>query len=99
MGQTDLNLQKLTEHDLEIKYIKNQVDKLDEKIDRVLAEIQDLRAQSLKGNYDKRILALESTTEELVSSKNKIVGAMAICGVIGTFLGVVGSWVIEFLKK
>jgi len=99
----------VAEHNVRIANVESLTRDTNEKLDRLIRDFQELQLTlarttncsnpALCSTLEPRVVELEKTAAELIATKNKIIGALAVGGTLGTVLGVVGTWLVEFFRK
>lgn len=104
---SDNYIATIAEHNIKIENIEKTTNGIDLKLSQLVQDFQTLQISLAKSScpspgscisIEPRIQELERISKDLVASKNKVAGAMTIGTVVGSILGIVGTWVIEFYR-
>ena len=107
MLQQDLTT-TIAEHNVKIANLESLVRDTNNKLSELLSEFQQLQislAQSGNTNNDlisalePRVDNLDKKVEDLIATKNQVIGAITLSGIIGAVLGGVGTWAVELFRK
>jgi hypothetical protein len=106
---------EVIEHGVKIENIQKIVVETDKKIDGVKDEIQQIRVLIASNpSYDpivsathsnqievlqKKVSTQELTINDLVNSKNRILGALTLGGVFGSIIGIIGTWITTLMLR
>jgi hypothetical protein len=106
---------EVIEHGVKIENIQKIVVETDKKIDGVKDEIQQIRVLIASNpSYDpivsathsnqieviqKKMSTQELTINDLVNSKNRILGALTLGGVFGSMIGIIGTWITTLMLR